>query len=163
MPRLRERILPESADASSQLRQVINPPKQGAAKGKRLGGRPKGGANLINKYSQAVILEALETFGEDGRGRNGIIGLIHRAVREDVKHAISLLIAITPKLLEHNITKKTEVTFQTIAELDADLRAHGLPESKEIFAISYKNSGPSDDEQLDVVESAGHSPDADSD
>jgi hypothetical protein len=149
MPRLRQRILPEIADASSQLRQVINPPKQGPAKGERLGGRPKGGANHFSKYSQAVILEALETFGRDGRGKDGIIGFIHRALHEDVRHGVSLLLGITPKLLEANIIRKTEVSFQSVEDLDRDLAAHGLPPTREIFALDYHG-----DKNVNVLEVA---------
>ena len=85
-------------------------------------------------------MEALHTYGEDGSGRGGVIGLLHGAFREDIKHAISLLIAITPKLLEQNITR-TDITYKTIAELDADLASHGLPTSHEVFRLDF-STGP---------------------
>jgi hypothetical protein len=108
-------------------------------------------SNHIPRYSQAVILEALHTFGEDGRGRNGIIGLIHRAIREDVKHAIHLLVAITPKLLEHNITR-TEVHFTTIEQLDAELAKQGLPPTQQIFAVDFRGTPASDVAESEVIE-----------
>jgi hypothetical protein len=99
--------------------------------------------------SDEVILEALQTFGRDGRGKDGIIGLIHRAIRADVKHAITLLTAITPKLLEANIVR-TEVTYRTIAELDAGLAQLGLPRTAAIFDLDYSTGQDEESEPIEA-------------
>jgi hypothetical protein len=132
MPRLRERIPTEADSPASRLRKTINPGRP--TKGQRIpgSGRRRGQPNHIPKYSQAVILEALETFGRDGRGKDGIIGFIHRALHEDVKHGISLLLGITPKLLEASIVR-TEVRIETVQQLDASLQAVGLPPTNQLF------------------------------
>jgi hypothetical protein len=128
------------------VRKIINssPP----AKGQRVpgSGRRTGTSNQIPRYTQALILEALHTYGKDGSGRGGVIGLLHGAFREDIKHAISLLIAITPKLLEQSV--RAEVIYRTIAEVDSELASHGLPTSHEIFKIDF---GGSDSTEAEVV------------
>jgi hypothetical protein len=58
---------------------------------------------------------------------------------------VSLLTAIVPKEVAATITRNSEVTFSSIAELDADLAKHGLPPTREIFAIDYGNAAPADE------------------
>jgi hypothetical protein len=62
---------------------------------------------------------------------------------------VSLLIAITPKILEQNITR-TEMTFKTLAEVDSELMARGLPTSQEIFKLDF--SGSSEPDEAELVE-----------
>jgi hypothetical protein len=137
MPPIRPSRIPVGSEVERH-----RPAAHGFQKGRaKSGGRAPGEPNRISKYSQTVILEALETFGRDGKGKDGVIGFLHRAFHEDVKHGVNLLIAITPKLLEANIIK-AELHFQTIAELDQDLAKAGLPPSKEIFALDFKGTEP---------------------
>jgi hypothetical protein len=154
MPRLRQRIPSETDSPASRLRKVINPGP--SAKRQRVpgSGRRPGTSNQIPRHTQALILEALHTYGEDGSGRGGVIGLLHGAFRQDIKHAINLLVAITPKILEQNITR-TDVIYKTIAELDEDLAKHGLPTSHEVFRLDF-STGPI--EEAEILELAPESP-----
>lgn len=145
MPRTRDakhRLPPEAESSALRLRKLINPPGPTVKRRRVPGsGRRKGGANHIPKYTQAVILEALHTYGKNGTGRGGIIGLLHGAFRQDIRHAISLLITITPKILEQNITRTAEVLL-SIEDVDRSLRQAGLPTTSEVFRLDWRGSDP---------------------
>ena len=159
MPRTRapNRLPSETDSPALRLRKVINPGPP--AKRQRVpgSGRRPGTSNQIPRHTQGLILEALHTYGEDGSGRGGVIGLLHGAFRQDIKHAVNLLIAVTPKLLEQNITR-TDITYKTLAELDADLASHGLPTSQEVFKLSFKSSDPTEADEAELLESAPEPP-----
>ena len=60
---------------------------------------------------------------------------------------------ITPKQVDAVITR-TDITYRTLAELDADLRSHGLPTSQEVFKLDYKGSAAIDAEDLAIIDQA---------
>jgi hypothetical protein len=92
---------------------------------------------LISADTRREILSGIAMHGSDGKGTGGIAGAVYAACAENLRNAVSLLCAITPKMVEANITK-TEVHFTSVAELDQDLAKAGLPPTREIFALDYR-------------------------
>jgi ethanolamine utilization protein EutP (predicted NTPase) len=97
------------------------------------------------------ILRGIASHGVDGKGTGGIAGAVYRAVADNSKNAVSLLNAIVPREVAATITR-TDVTYKTISELDQDLARAGLPSSREIFQLDFKDSSTPEDEVAEVVE-----------
>jgi hypothetical protein len=134
MPRLRQRILPEKAGPASQTRQVINPPAQG---GERLGGRPKGGQNLISKCSRTAIIEGLNSIGEDGEGDGGLAGYVRRIALNDNQIGLHLLELITPRPVEMSINRTETIRYETISDIERDLERLGIKPLGPIFQLDW--------------------------
>jgi hypothetical protein len=83
---------------------------------------------MISSFSDAGSL----MFGR----KDGLVGFVLAAVRKDIRNGVTMLGMITPKQLEATVNK-TEVKYQTIAEVDADLARLGLPPTREIFQIDF--------------------------
>ena len=89
-------------------------------------GRPRGKGNLISADTRREILAGIAAHGSDGRGAGGVAGAVYRAVADNPRNAVSLLCAICPREVTADI-RRTEVSITTIADLDTQLRAMGLP------------------------------------
>lgn len=114
------------------------------------GGRRKGIANYTTRLSREAIVEALCAHGEDGKGKNAMVGFCLAAIRKDIRNGVTMLQMITPKQVDATITR-TDITYKTLAELDSSLATLGLPSSQEIFKLDYKGSS-ADAEELAVIE-----------
>lgn len=65
--------------------------------GKREGaGRPKGSVNKTTTALKEAILLAAEETGEDGAGKDGLIGYLRKVAKEDIKAFASLLGKVLP-------------------------------------------------------------------
>lgn len=117
------------------------------------GGRPKGKPNYATRLTREAIIEALCAYGENGKGKNAMVGFCLAAIRKDIRNGVTMLQMITPKQVDAVITR-TDITYRTLAELDADLRSHGLPTSQEVFKLDYKGSAAIDPEELVVIDNA---------
>jgi hypothetical protein len=59
-------------------------------------GRPKGSPNKTTKILREAILEAAEQSGEDGQGRDGLVGYLRRVADTDIKAFSTLLGKVLP-------------------------------------------------------------------
>lgn len=143
-----------SAVSATNAKQLRYQTRARAQKERKLkGGRRKGIANYTTRLSREAIVEALCAFGEDGKGKNAMVGFCLAAIRKDIRNGVTMLQMITPKQVDAVITR-TDVTYRTLAELDADLASHGLPTSQEVFRLDYKGSAAIDAEELAVIDQA---------
>lgn len=117
------------------------------------GGRRKGIPNYTTRLSREAIVEALCAYGQDGKGKNAMVGFCLAAIKKDIRNGVTMLQMITPKQVDAVITR-ADVTYRTLAELDADLRSHGLPTSQEVFKLDYKGSAAIDPEELAIIDQA---------
>ena len=69
-------------------------PKVGLDRAKT--GRQKGTPNKTTALLKDAILRAAEAVGEDGKGRDGLVGYLKRVATEDVKAFSSLLGKVLP-------------------------------------------------------------------
>jgi hypothetical protein len=144
MPRLRRPLLipSENENADSRVRRAVRATKRGERYPGS--GRKKGQANTLTRFSRDAIIEGLSRYGSDGKGKDGLVGFVLAAVRKDIRNGVTMLGTITPKQLEATVNK-TEIKYQSIAEVDADLARHGLPPTREIFQIDFVGT-PAPDE-----------------
>ena len=122
-----------SAIGGKQLREQN---RAKAKKRQRKGGRAKGTPNYTTRLSREAIVEALCAYGEDGKGKNAMVGFCLAAIRKDIRNGIIMLQMITPKQVDATITR-TDVVYRTLADLDSNLATLGLPTSSEIFKLDY--------------------------
>ncbi|MDE2441941.1 MAG: hypothetical protein KGP14_13035 [Betaproteobacteria bacterium] len=81
-------------------------------------GRPKGSQNKTTTQLKEAILLAAEKVGEDGKGKDGLVGYLQRVAQTDVK-AFSALLG---KVLPMQITGEGGGALQlTISAKEADL------------------------------------------
>lgn len=123
-------------------------------------GRPRGKGNLISADTRREILAGIAAHGSDGRGAGGVAGAVYRAVADNPRNAVSLLCAICPREVTADI-RRTEVSITTIADLDTQLRAMGLPGTDQLFSgplfeVDFKGSDPIP--EAEILESAPESP-----
>jgi hypothetical protein len=59
-------------------------------------GRPKGAVNKTTGALKEAILQAAQAVGNDGKGRDGLIGYLKRVAAEDVKAFSGLLGKVLP-------------------------------------------------------------------
>jgi hypothetical protein len=117
------------------------------------GGRPKGQINYTTRLSREAIVEALCAYGEDGKGKNAMVGFCLAAIRKDIRNGVTMLNMITPKQVDAIITR-TDITYRTIQDVDSALANHGLPSSQEIFKLDYHGSAAIDPDELAVIDHA---------
>jgi hypothetical protein len=119
---------------------------------RKIGGRARGVPNVVTRSTREAILEGL-TIAGNSMGREGIVSYVVAAAKADFRHGIALLSMVTPRHLNADVTIRNEPVITTIEQLDAELAKAGLPPSREIFAISYKESpAPSDADEAEFVE-----------
>jgi hypothetical protein len=86
------------------------PPTPGPHAGK---GRPKGSLNKTTATLKEAILKAAELSGNNGKGKDGLIGYLKRVADEDVKAFAGLLGRVLPLQVtgEGGGSVKLEVEF----------------------------------------------------
>ncbi len=67
-----------------------------SSSGQRFGGRQKGQPNKTTRVLKEAILLAAEQVGEDGRGKDGLLGYLKRVARRDTKSFVSFWVACCP-------------------------------------------------------------------
>jgi hypothetical protein len=107
-------------------------------------GRPKGAPNQISRLTREAIFEGLSRCG----GREGMVGFVIKATNENIRNGVAMLNMITPRIVDAVVTHNDTI-FRTLAEVDTELRARGLPTSQEIFKLDYK--GDTEDDSV-VIE-----------
>ena len=71
-------------------------PIKGSKPGERRGGRKKGTPNKTTAVLKEAILLAAEQIGEDGTGRDGLVGYLRGVAENEVKSFTALLGRVLP-------------------------------------------------------------------
>jgi hypothetical protein len=71
-------------------------PVKGSKPGERRGGRKKGTPNKTTAVLKEAILLAAEQVGEDGAGRDGLVGYLRHVAEKEVKSFTGLLGRVLP-------------------------------------------------------------------
>lgn len=74
-------------------------------------GRVKGVPNKTTKALKEAIIMAAEQVGEDGKGKEGLVGYLKRVATEDVKAFASLLGRVLPLQLAGDGDKPITIQF----------------------------------------------------
>ena len=100
------------------------------------------------KHKPGMSMAGIAAHGSDGKGSGGVAGAVYQAVADNPRNAVSLLCAITPREVQQDIRRR-DIQITTIADLDAQLRAMGLPPVDQLFppmfAIDFKGDCRLDD------------------
>lgn len=123
------------------------------AQAKKKGKLKRAPINYSTRLSREAIVEALCAYGEDGQGKNAMVGFCLAAIRKDIRNGVTMLNMITPKQVDAIITR-TDITYRTIQDVDTALANHGLPTSQEIFKLDYHGSAAIDADELAVIDHA---------
>jgi hypothetical protein len=118
----------------------------------RLGGRPKGKSNRLNRDTHSAILEALARVGCDiskTEVREGLVAFIVAAVKEDLGRGVKLLQTITPRMLDVTVEKTSTIKYKSLEEVRQDLQRRGIASIGEIFRVDYVGSNPADPEPVE--------------
>jgi hypothetical protein len=71
-------------------------PVKGSKPGERRGGRRKGTPNKTTAALKEAILLAAEQTGEDGRGKDGLVGYLRHVAEKEVRSFTALLGRVLP-------------------------------------------------------------------
>lgn len=94
----------------------------------RIGGPPrkKGLQNKITRVLKEAIVLAAEQIGEDGNGKDGLVGYLRRVARSDPKTFCALLGRIVPLQITGKDDGPIEVEYLTREQVVERLRERGL-------------------------------------
>jgi hypothetical protein len=104
-----------------------------------------------------AIITAFSELGEDGHGKDGLVGFVKRIGRNDLKTAGMLLRAVMPTQM--TVERKENVSYQSIDEVRAELNRSGISIEK-VFELKYIRPPLVEVEATDVTDdrSEAHDP-----
>lgn len=102
---------------------MIDKQTPGIGKGTPGPGRPKGSANKTTALLKDAILMAAEEVGEDGAGKDGLVGYLRQVAKEDVKAFSGLLGKVLPLTINAQIDVEHSTKEQRDAATEAFIRA----------------------------------------
>jgi hypothetical protein len=98
-------------------------PLPGDERRKRAKG-PQYGQRHITAVLKDAVIYAAQCVGENGKGLNGLVGYLKTLAIEHPKAFAALLGRVIP--LHVTSTNTTEVTYRSVEEVKADLKARGI-------------------------------------
>jgi hypothetical protein len=72
---------------------------------KKLGGRKRGTPNRFTADIQAALIEAVNRFGADGKGHEGMVGFLMRACKLEPAKVLGMLQSAMPRTINAKITE----------------------------------------------------------
>jgi hypothetical protein len=109
-------------------------------------GRARGQPNRVSTSTREAILLGLEIAG-NRMGTQGVVSYVVQAALADFRNGIQLLSLVTPKPLDV-VVRHEEQVLLTVEDLDRSLVEAGLPPTKEIFALDYRDTAEIPDEAV---------------
>lgn len=88
------------------------------AQGVKTGGRKKGTSNKATKALKDAIILAAELEGEDGNGKDALVGYCRKVARQDIKAFSSLLGRVLPMQVNAEVTHKTDPLDDFLADVN---------------------------------------------
>jgi hypothetical protein len=92
----------------------------------KTGGRQPGVRNRTTRLLKEAIIMAAELEGSDGEGKDGLVGFLRRVANTDIRAFASLLGRVIPLQVETKGDELTEVAYQSVAEVRAELEQSGI-------------------------------------
>ena len=118
----REKLIRDGAVHDTQGKVTQKP---GFQKGHaKVGGRKKGGQNKITRDVKEAVLAAGEKHGSDGKGKDGLVGAFLHVIKKKPEAWCSIAAKCMPS--QHTIKRDTDLSYQTIEEIEAEMRELGV-------------------------------------
>jgi hypothetical protein len=96
------------------------------AKGRqKSGGRRRGSVNKFTQELKECIMQAAAEFGEDGKGKDGVVGLFKRMIDNNMPIFGMLLSRILPMQINAAVTHEVEI--ESNEDIIRELKRLGLP------------------------------------
>jgi hypothetical protein len=89
-------------------------------------GRRPGQQARYTRLLKEAVMEAAELEGSDGEGKDGLIGLLRRIAKEDIKTFAMLLARAMPLQIEGRNDVRVEVMYDSVEEVRDELAARGI-------------------------------------
>jgi hypothetical protein len=86
------------------------------------------GREMAGDLREAILI-ALEQVGEDGRGRNGVVGFFYRLSIKHPRAYARLFCRAAPLEMAGSTEPAEEPKYRTVEEIREDLHKRGLPDS----------------------------------
>jgi hypothetical protein len=100
-------------------------------------GRKIGSPNLTTKIVREAAIMAAEIVGQDGRGKNGLVGYLVSAARKHPVPFLSLLGKCVPVEVKGTVAQEiSDVKYKSVAELREALLQQGIVPS-EIYGLEF--------------------------
>ena len=93
---------------------------------KKTGGRKPRIENRLPKLVKDAVLMAAEANGSDGKGKDGLLGFMLRAIDEDFRGFLMLLGRIMPMQVETRTDLKTEIVYRSVTEIRREMASRGI-------------------------------------
>jgi hypothetical protein len=93
-----------------------NQPKRGR-------GRPKGARNYFARNVQEALLKAVNRFGADGRGKDGLEGYLFKMCGEEPKSVMTMLNSTMPTRIT---VEQRPKRYRTLDEVRQELAQYGI-------------------------------------
>jgi hypothetical protein len=93
-----------------------NQPKRGR-------GRPKGARNYFTRNVQEALLKAVNRFGADGRGKDGLEGYFFKMCGEEPKSVMTMLNSTMPTRIT---VEQRPKRYRTLDEVRQELARYGM-------------------------------------
>jgi hypothetical protein len=124
---------------------------------KRGRGRPKGVHNFFTREVKEALLAAVNRYGENGKGKDGLEGFFFRMCKERPEKVMDTLRAIMPTQMtvEHVERPKPYPTFD---EVQKELAAYGL---SDMLQIPHWEGPEIELDTIDVTDDAAGAADKD--
>jgi hypothetical protein len=115
---------PGRARAAGKRFSKENQPKKGR-------GRPRGAQNYFTRNVKEALIEALNEFGRDGKGKDGMKGFFMRMCELKPELIMTTVRAITPMYVRVERADPPK-QYKTLDEVRAELSQYGLDELPKI-------------------------------
>ena len=89
-------------------------------------GRPKGSQNRYTKLLKEAVIEAAELEGFDGKGKDGVVGLLRKICKKDLKTFAMLMARAMPLQIEGRNDVRVEVLYDSIEDVRQELAERGI-------------------------------------
>jgi hypothetical protein len=107
----------------------MSKPKSNAttfASGRRkTGGRRPGSVNKLARELKECLIQAALEFGEDGKGKDGVVGLFKRMIANNMPVYGMLLSRVLPTQINAAVTHEVEI--ESDEDISRELKRLGLP------------------------------------
>jgi hypothetical protein len=101
-------------------------------------GRKIGSPNLTTKIVREAAIMAAEIVGQDGRGKDGLVGYLVNAASKNPVPFLSMLGRCIPVEVKGTVANElVNVKYQTVEKIREAFRRQGIPVPPDLYRLEY--------------------------